>query len=134
MPPIDEPTFSLLVLAARICLATVFLVSGIHKALWLSRAIEEFKVASVPLISVTLPATIALHIVASVCILAGVFIAEAALSLAVFTVAATLWVFPFWRHSGAERLDQSRIALANLGLAGGLLLLYAGGPGHYVLT
>ncbi len=134
MTPINEPTFSLLVLAARICLSTVFLVSGIHKALWFTKAIEEFKVASVPLVPITLPATIALHIVASVCILLGIFVAEAALSLAVFTVVATLWVFPFWQHSGSKRLDQSRTALVNLGLVGGLLLLYAGGPGQYVLT
>ena len=134
MTPINEPIFSILALVARMCMAAVFLISGVHKTLWYSKAIEEFKVASVPLIPVTLPVTIALHVVASVCILGGVYVAEAALSLAVFTVVATIWVFPFWRHSGAERLDQSRIALANLGLAGGLLLLCVSGPGQYALN
>jgi len=130
---IQEPFLSLLLLVARIGLSTVFLVSGVHKALWHAKAIEEFKLASVPLIQITLPLTIILHFVASVCILFGFFVAEAAMSLFVFTIVATLWVFPFWRHSGEERLIQSRIALANFGLAGGLLLLIVSGTGHYAL-
>jgi putative oxidoreductase len=130
---LQEPGFSVLVLIARAFLSVVFLVSGIHKALWYTKAVEEFKKAAVPLIQFTLPATIVLHLVASISILSGVFVMEAALSLAVFTLAATLWVFPFWRSSGSARLEQSRIALANLGVAGGLLILVATGPGQYVL-
>jgi putative oxidoreductase len=125
--------FSVLVLIARTFLSVVFLVSGIHKALWYTKAVEEFKQAAVPLIQFTLPATIVLHIFASICILSGVFIMEAALSLAMFTLAATFWVFPFWQRTGSARLEHSRIALANLGLAGGLLILAAAGPGQYVL-
>jgi putative oxidoreductase len=130
---IQEPAYSIIALAARICLSAVFLVSGIHKTLWYVKALEEFRAASVPIILLTLPLIIALHIVASVCILSGIFFAQAALSLAAFTLIATLWVFPFWRRSGTERLDQSRIALTNIGLTGGLLMLFASGPGQYVL-
>jgi putative oxidoreductase len=133
MSTMQEPAFSILVLIARILLSAVFLVSGIHKALWYSKAIEEFKTAAVPLIQFMLPATIILHIGASICILVGVFVIEAASGLIVFTMAATFWVFPFWRSSGSARLEQSRIALANLGVTGGLLILVATGPGQYVL-
>ena len=129
----QEPVFSILVLMARSFLSAVFLVSGIHKALWYTKATEEFNRASVPLTQLALPATIALHVIASTCVLCGFFVTEAALSLAVFTVAATLWVFPFWKRSSAARLEQSRIALANLGLVGGLLLLVVTGSGDYVL-
>lgn len=130
MTSIAEPGLSALVLVARICLSAVFLVSGIHKALWYTRAIEEFKQASAPIIPITLPLTIVLHIVAPVCILLGVFVSAAALSLAVFTSLATLWVHRFWQSRGSVRLEQSRYALANLGLVGGLLLLAASGPGQ----
>ena len=131
---IQEPVSSILVLIARTFLSAVFLVSGIHKVIWYTKAIKEFKKAAVPLIQFSLPATIALHIMASICILGGVFTQEAALCLVVFTVAATLWVFPFWQRSGPARLEQSRIAMANLGLVGGLLMLVASGPGRFALT
>ena len=131
---IQEPVFSILVLIARFFLSAVFLVSGIHKMTWYAKAVEEFRLAAVPLIQISLPATIALHIIASVCILAGIFTQEAALSLAVFTVVATLWVFPFWQRTGPARLEQSRIAMANLGLVGGLLMLVASGPGQFAFS
>lgn len=123
MTAIEEPDFSAVVLVARVCLSAVFLHSGMHKALWYSKAIEEFKAASVPLIPIVLPLTIALHVVTSLCILGGVFVSEAALALAVFTVLATIWVHRFWQTHGSLRLEQIRNALANLGLVGGLLLL-----------
>ena len=129
----QEPGFSVLVLIARVFLSAVFLVSGIHKAFWYTKATREFERASVPLFQFTLPATIALHLIAASCILSGGFSSAAALSLALFTLAATYWIFPFWKHTGSARLEQSRVALANLGLTGGLLLLAATGPGRFVL-
>lgn len=133
MTSFQEPFFSIVILLARFLLSAVFLVSGIHKAGWYSRASEEFRGSSVPLVSLVLPATIALHLVGSICIICGIFVTEAALSLAVFILAATLWVHRFWERSGDERLALSRIALANLGIVGGLILLAATGPGKYVL-
>lgn len=130
---IQEPDYSAVVVVARVCLGAVFLVSGIHKAMWYTKAAEEFEHAAVPLITFTLPLTIVLHIIASVCILGGVFVSEAALSLAAFTVLATLRVHRFWQLQGSEWLEQSRNALANLGLIGGLLLLAASGPGRFSL-
>jgi len=130
---LQEPLFSIFVLLARFLLSSVFLVSGIHKAGWYSKADQEFRRSSVPLVPLVLPATIALHLVGSICIILGIFITEAALSLAVFTLAATLWVHRFWQHTGDERLDLSRNVLANLGVVGGLILLAATGPGKYVL-
>ena len=131
MTAIEEPGFSAIVLVARVCLSAVFLHSAIHKALWYSKAIDEFKEASVPLIPIALPLTIALQLIASVCILGGVFVSEAALALAVFTVFVTTWVHRFWQTRGSLRLEQIRNALANLGLVGGLLLLAASGPEQY---
>ncbi len=133
MSSLQEPLFSIFVLLARFLLSSVFLVSGIHKAGWYSKADQEFRRSSVPLVPLVLPATIALHLVGSICIILGIFITEAALSLAVFTLAATLWVHRFWQHTGDERLDLSRNVLANLGVVGGLILLAATGPGKYVL-
>ena len=46
---IEEPWVSWLVLLARICLAGVFLVSGVHKALWYQKAVAEFQMARFPM-------------------------------------------------------------------------------------
>jgi len=127
-----EPWISIIVLIARLLISMVFLVSSIEKSLNFSAALEEFAAARVPALRFSLIATIALHFVASICLIAGWFVTEMATALAVFTLVATLRVHDFWNLAGVERLERSRIALANLGLVGGLLLLAATGPGSLV--
>lgn len=133
MISIEEPLASWVLLVARVCLASVFLVSGMHKAVWYKQAVAEFHLAKAPLVSVTLPATIALHLLGSLCLILGVFTAEVALVLAAFTLLATERAHGYWRYDGSARLVQSRIALANLGLIGGLLFLAVTGAGRLAI-
>lgn len=77
--------------------------------------------------------TVVLHLLASVGLLTGVWLREAALALAVFTVIATLKAHDFWNMNGEERLNRSRVALANLAIVGGLVLLATVGGGRFVL-
>jgi putative oxidoreductase len=133
MISIEEPLASWILLVARVCLASVFLVSGVHKAVWYKQAVAEFKSAQAPLVSVTLPATIALHVAGSLSLILGVFTTEVAVVLAAFTLLATERAHGFWRYDGSVRLDRSRIAMANLGLTGGLLLLAVTGAGRLAL-
>ena len=130
---IAEPGFSIVVLAARVLLALPYLVSSIEKSLHFSAALEEFARARVPLLRLAAVATIALQFVASICLIAGWFVSEMAVALALFTLVATLRVHDFWNMEGEERLIRSRVFLANLGLVGGLILLAAVGPGSKVL-
>jgi len=131
---IDETMTSWLLLAGRIALASVFLVSAIHKGVWYRRAVEEFRNDRIPLIGLTLPATIALHLLGSICLILGYQTQIAALLLAVFTVAATLKVHAFWRLPKPRQLGRSRVANANLAVVGGLLVLAATGPGAIALV
>lgn len=133
MTQIEEPLLSWLILIARLCLATVFVVSGVHKGVWYRKAVEEFSNAGVPVIGFFLPLTIALHILAPIGLMTGIYDRAAASVLALFTIVATVKVHCFWRMRGQERLERSRIALANLAIVGGLIILAAVGPGRFVL-
>ena len=130
---LEEPLLGWILFVARLCLASVFLVSGVHKALYYSRARDEFHQASVPATEVLLPLTILLHVFASAGLISGMYARESALLLAVFTIIATVKVHCFWRMVGAERRDRSRIAFSNLAIVGGLVMLAATGPGRLVL-
>ena len=130
---VTEPLFSIVVLVARILMSIVYLVSSIEKSLNFAAALEEFAIARLPFLKFTVIATITLHFVASICLIAGWFITEMATALAIFTVAATIRVHDFWNMEGDERLARSRIAFANFGLVGGLILLAVTGPGSIVL-
>ena len=126
---IDEPLTSWTLLLARTCLASVFLVSGVHKALYYDKAQQEFRDAGARPVGLFLPLTIALHLLAPLALIAGICVTEAALALAVFTFIATLKVHAFWRMGGEARLARSRIAMAHLAIVGGLLALAVTGPG-----
>ncbi len=130
---VEESTASFLILVARISLALVFLTSGFHKGIWYKKAVAEFKRDKIPAIWLTLPGTIGLHLVASMCLILGYQTREAALALAIFTVASTLKVHAYWRLPANEKLGRSRIFTANLAIVGGLLLLVAVGAGDFAL-
>ena len=130
---IDDTAANLMILIARGLLALVFLVSAIHKGFWFQKAVGEFRRDRIPAIWLTLPATIGLHLIASMCLILGYQTREAALTLAIFTVVATLKVHAYWRLPDSEQLGRSRIFTANLAIVGGLLLLVAVGGGKFSL-
>ena len=134
MISIDPQLAAWILLLARVLLSLVFLVSGIHKAFWYAKAAEECRAVKAPLVKITLPATITLHFVGSICLIIGIYTSEAALLLALFTLLATERAHSFWRFEGAERLDRGRTALANLAIIGGLTILAVTGPGDLVLV
>lgn len=128
-----EPAYSLLILAGRLCLSAVYLYSGLHKAICFGAALDEYRAARMPAPETWVVLTVILHLSASLCLIFGRLIAPAALSLAVFTLLATIRVHDFWRYRGEERLEISRIAAANLAIVGGLLLLAATGSGRFTV-
>jgi len=130
---LQEPWFSIVALVARVLMAIVFLVSGIEKASNFSRALDEYEKDKIPFRHASVIFTVVLHLVASLCLIAGWLVTEMATALALFTLVATFMVHDFWNMQGNERLGRSRIALANVSLAGGLLLLAVTGPGNLVL-
>jgi putative oxidoreductase len=116
-------------LAARLCLAAVFLYSGAAKLLSWAVGIEEFAALGLPVPALALAATIALQLGAGTALAIGWRSGAAALTLAAFTVAATFVGHPFWAFEGADFHRQLTITLEHLAIVGGLLAIAAAGPG-----
>ncbi|MEO3431902.1 DoxX family protein [Inquilinus sp. CAU 1745] len=120
-------------LAARICLATVFLYSGATKLVYWSAGIEEFAALGLPIPALALAATVVLQIGAGMALSLGWHSSLAALALAAFTVAATLIGHPFWAFEGDDFHRQLTTALEHLAIIGGLVAIAAVGPGPFSL-
>ena len=114
-------------LVARAMLAAIFLASGVPKLFAYQAAAQYLATLGVP--AQGLPLIIAVEIGGGLMILLGLFARWAALALALLAVATAL-VF----HRNFADDSQMIEFLKNIGLAGGLLLLAANGPGRWSLT
>lgn len=109
---------------ARLCLAIVFLYSGIDK-LWHWRAsIAEVSEDRLPWPAAFAAATISTQLVAGGLVATGFFAWVGALLLAGFTVVATVVGHRFWLRRGAELRRELTTSLEHLAIVGGLLLVF----------
>ena len=110
-------------LIARLCLAAVFLYSGVDK-LWHWRAsIEEVRSDGMPWPAAFAGATLFTQLVGGCLVATGFFAWLGALLLAGFTVAATLVGHRFWLRRGSEFAHELTTSLEHVAIVGGLLLL-----------
>ncbi len=110
-------------LIARLCLAAVFLYSGVDK-LWHWRAsIEEVKADGLPWPSACAALTILTQLIGGFMVATGFAAWLGALLLAGFTVAATLLGHRFWLHRGDQFRHELTTSLEHLAIVGGLLLV-----------
>lgn len=120
-------------LAARLLMVALFLPAGINKISGFEGTVGY--IASVGLPFATLGAIIAvvLEIVAPLALLIGFQTRWAALSLAVFTLVATVFFHNFWAFPPEQQFVQQLMFFKNLGVVGGLLALAASGAGAWSL-
>jgi len=110
-------------LIARLCLAAVFLYSGVDK-LWHWRAsIEEVRSDGLPWPAAFAGATVFTQLVGGCLVATGFFAWLGALLLAGFTVAATLVGHRFWLRRGSEFAHELTTSLEHVAIVGGLVLL-----------
>lgn len=125
-----NPLQSTTVLLGRICLCTIFILSGLGKiGAWEATA-ERMADAGIPLTDFALGITIAIEIAAGLMIAIGLYARWAAFTLVVFLIPTTLLFHnPLLVDEGQrEQLIQ---ALKNLAIAGGLLMLAGSGAGAF---
>lgn len=112
--------------AGRLLLGAVFFVSGVAKIG--AYAATEGYMAAMGVPGALLPAVIALELIAPIALVLGVGARVAAFLLAGFSVLAALLF-----HGDVADPMQQILFVKNLGLAGGLFLVVAGGPGPFSL-
>jgi putative oxidoreductase len=110
-------------LIARLCLAAVFLYSGVDKLTHWRASIEEVKGDGLPWPAAFVGATVFTQLVGGFLVATGFFAWLGALLLAGFTIAATLVGHRFWLRRGAEFQHELTTSLEHVAIVGGLLLL-----------
>ena len=108
---------------AGLCLAAVFLYSGVDKLCHWRASIEEVRGDGLPWPAAFAAATVLTQLVGGCLVATGFFAWIGALLLAGFTVAATLLGHRFWLRRGAEFRHELTTSLEHVAIVGGLLLL-----------
>ena len=111
-------------LIARICLAIVFLYSGVDKLRHWGSSIEEVRGDGLPLPAVFAGTTVFTQLVGGCLVATGFFAWFGALLLAGFTIVATLLGHRFWLRHGSEFRHELTTSLEHVAIVGGLLLLF----------
>jgi uncharacterized membrane protein YphA (DoxX/SURF4 family) len=108
---------------ARLCLAAVFLYSGVDKLWHWRSSIEEVRNDGLPWPAAFAGATVFTQLVGGCLVATGFFAWLGALLLAGFTVAATLVGHRFWLRRGSEFAHELTTSLEHVAIVGGLVLL-----------
>lgn len=124
-------------LAGRVMLASMLLLSGFGRigafqdtAVYMASA--STSVAD-PLLKMLVVVTILVELSGATAIILGWKTRSAAVAVFVFTAVATLLFHRFWDAGPDDAMLQQLMLMKNVSVMGGLLLLFAYGPGRYAL-
>jgi len=121
-------------LVGRLALALIFILSGLNKITNFAAFSEGLGAGGLPLPQVLTVLAIALELGSALALAAGFHGRLAALGLVVFTLLATAIGHRFWEITDpAVQPVQMIMFLKNIAIIGGLLQVWAGGVGKFVL-
>jgi putative oxidoreductase len=116
-------------LAARILLALMFVLSGISKLTGLEGTAGYIASVGLPAAQLLALGAGVLEVVAGVLLIVGWQARWAALALAAFTVLASVLFHNFWAMPREQQFMQQLMFMKNLAVTGGLLFVFAYGAG-----
>ncbi|MEO8279452.1 MAG: DoxX family protein [Ideonella sp.] len=120
-------------LLARVLLALMFVMSGFGKLGNIDGTAGYIASAGLPFATVLAVVVGLLELFGGLAIIAGFRARWAALALGVFTLAASLLFHKFWAVPAEQQMVQQLMFMKNLGVAGGMFLLAAMGPGNLAI-
>ena len=121
------------VVIARILLALMFVLAGFGKLTGLEGTAGYIASRGLPAPMLLAVAAGVVELVAGVLIIIGWQARWAALALAAFTVVASVIFHNFWAMPAAQQMTQQLMFMKNIGVVGGLLLVFAFGAGSLSL-
>ncbi len=127
----NSNTQHLAALAGRILLAVIFLISGFGKITGYDGTAGYMAAKGLPMIGVLLPLTILTELGGGIALVAGFKARWVALLLAGFTLLAAIIFHDFWAAEAAQKMGQQINFLKNVAITGGMLMVFAFGPGRY---
>jgi putative oxidoreductase len=119
------------ILAARLFLATLFLIFGWRKLRDYSGMVSQMVRDGAPMPALAAAVAIFMELPVSLAIVVGAFTRPSAVIMALYTLGASLIEHHYWTMTGADRFDSMEAFYKNLSIMGGFLLLYITGAGKY---
>jgi putative oxidoreductase len=116
----------------RVLLAFMFILSGFGKITGYDGTAAYMASKGMPMVAVLLPLTILTELGGGILLAVGFKTRWVALLLAGFSILAALVFHDFWNVSdAAQHMNQQINFLKNVSIAGGMLMVFSMGPGHY---
>ena len=125
------PSKDVAALVGRVLLALIFVVSGFGKIGGFAGTAGYIASKGLPLPEAGVVLSILVELGGGLMLMLGWRARWAALALAVFTVLASIFFHNFWTMTGADAMTNQIMFLKNISMIGGLLLVWAFGPGRY---
>lgn len=120
-------------LLARLLMVALFLPAGINKIGGFEGTAGYIASVGLPFPSLGAAIAVVVEIVAPLLLLVGLQTRWAALVLAVFTLAASVFFHNFWAMPAEQQFMQQLMFMKNIGVVGGLLAIAAFGAGAFSL-
>jgi putative oxidoreductase len=120
-------------LVGRILLAAIFIMSGFNKIGGFEGTAGYIASKGLPLPQVLTAATILVELGGGILLVLGWKARWAALAIAVFTLLAAFFFHNYWTYPEAQRMEQYISFWKNIAIVGGMLAVFAFGPGRYAV-
>jgi putative oxidoreductase len=119
------------ILAARLFLATLFLIFGWRKVRDYSGTVSQMAQDGLPVPVLATAAAIFMELPVAFAVAVGAFARPAAVLMALYTLGTSLVEHRFWTIKGADHVEAMENSFKNLSIIGGFLLLAVAGAGKY---
>jgi putative oxidoreductase len=119
------------ILAARLFLATLFLIFGWRKLRDFSGTVRQMVQDGLPVPALAAAVATFMELPVAFAVAVGTFTRLSAALLVLYTLGTSFVEHRYWKVAGADQLDSMEAFYKNLGIAGGFLLLYITGAGKY---
>ena len=119
------------ILAARVFLATLFLIFGWRKLRDYSGTVSQMVQDGVPTPVLATVVAIFMELPVAFAVAVGAFTRPSAVLLVLYTLGTSLVEHRYWTVLGADYVDSLEGFYKNLSIMGGFLLLYITGAGKY---